>query len=68
MSCAFIVSSVPWRSRREMLIGTAANNGWEREAQKRYWEELGWVVKGRRSAANWMYYSQERVARSTFRD
>jgi hypothetical protein len=25
---------------------TAGNNGREREAQKKHWEELGWVVKG----------------------
>jgi hypothetical protein len=47
-------------------MGTAANNGQEREAQKKHWEELGWVVKGRRSAAYWMYCSQERVASSSF--
>ena len=41
---------------------TAGNNGREREAQKKHWEELGWVVKGRRSAVYWMYDSQERVA------
>jgi hypothetical protein len=35
-----------------MLIRTTANNGWEREAQEKHWEKLGWVVKGRRSAAN----------------
>jgi hypothetical protein len=47
-----------------MLMGRAANNGQEREAQKKHWEELGLVVKGRRSAAQWIYCSQERVAHS----
>ena len=39
-----------------------AINVQEREAQKKHWEELGWVVKGSRSAVYWMYDSQERVA------
>jgi hypothetical protein len=62
MSCAFLVGRVPWRSWREMLIGTAANSGQEREALKKHWEELGWVVNGRRSAGYWIYCSKERVA------
>jgi hypothetical protein len=33
MSCAFLLGRVPWRSQREMLMGTAANNNWGREAQ-----------------------------------
>jgi hypothetical protein len=49
-----------------MLMGIAANNGREREAQKKHWEKLGWVVKGRRWAVYWMYCSQERVAHSSF--
>jgi hypothetical protein len=49
-----------------MLMGTAANNCREREAQKKHWEELGWIVKGRRSAAYWIYCSQKRVAYSPF--
>jgi hypothetical protein len=49
-----------------MLIGTADSNGQEREAQKKRWEELGWVVKERRSAAYWMYCSQESIAHSSF--
>ena len=32
-------------------MGRAANNGQEREAQKKHWEELGWVVRGQMSAA-----------------
>ena len=35
----------------EMLMGKAPDNGLEREAQKKHWEELWWIVKGRRSAA-----------------
>ena len=62
MTCAFLVGSVPWRSGREMLMGTAADKGQERDAQKKHWEERGGVVKGRRSAAYWMYCSQQRVA------
>jgi hypothetical protein len=49
-----------------MLMGTAANNGQEREEQKKHWKELEWVVKERRSVAYWMYCSQERVAHSSF--
>jgi hypothetical protein len=47
-------------------MGMAANNGWDREAQKTHWKELGLVVKGKTSATYWMYCSQERVAWSSF--
>ena len=40
----------------EMLMGKAPDNGLEREAQKKHWEELRWVVKGWRSATYWMGY------------
>jgi len=46
----------------------AANNGQESKVQQKHWEDLGWVVKGRRSAAYWMYCSQGRVAQSSFQD
>jgi hypothetical protein len=49
-------------------MGRAANNSWKREAQKKHWEELGWVVKGRRSAEYWRHCSQERVACRSFLD
>jgi hypothetical protein len=51
-----------------MLMGTAAKNGREREAQKKHWEEFGWVVKERRSVAYWMYCSQERLVHNSFLD
>jgi hypothetical protein len=47
-----------------MLMGTVANNGWEREAQKKHWEELGWVVKGRRSA---VYWGKKKLDNAVFR-
>jgi hypothetical protein len=31
-------------------MGTAANSVQEREAQKKHWEELGWMVRGRKLA------------------
>ena len=46
----------------KMSIGIDASSGWEREVWRKHWEELGWVVRGRRSVVYQIYCSQERVA------
>ena len=46
MFCAFLLGRVPWRSQREMLMGTVDNSSHKSEAKKMIWEESGgWLRK-----------------------
>jgi hypothetical protein len=63
ISCAFLVGKGLWVLWEQLLIAVRR----EKHRKKRsFWEELGWVIKGRRSAVYWIYCSQEWVAWSSF--